>query len=298
MSQTSQQRGVPMLSAPDALMTWPTRQENEWATTLVVDPSDPFFFDHPLDHVPGILLVLGILDLVRAVDGRTVADAGQRVSMSVDFPSFGELDQATTLKAIPVTSPGQATRWAVRAEQAARPVLNGWVELGEDRAPTRPGRSPAVDESPVLAELVHRNRPENILVGEPIDDGGEVRVPLISLPTTHVLSRRGGGGRGVEELIEAARQFATYIFHMVDNVPLGTQMILFKLDVDLPGVLPRDWPLSLRTSPGGRQKRRSKFRIDLVGDDPKCPRYGRCDVGGMAVGPAIYRRLRHSGRSA
>ena len=33
---------------------------------VVVDEGDRCFFDHPLDHVPGMLLVAGVLDLLRA----------------------------------------------------------------------------------------------------------------------------------------------------------------------------------------------------------------------------------------
>ena len=57
------QRNV-MLGRSPRPFVWPLR----------VDPSHPIFFDHPLDHVPGMLLVEAARQAVRAASSRPDAD--------------------------------------------------------------------------------------------------------------------------------------------------------------------------------------------------------------------------------
>jgi hypothetical protein len=57
------QRNV-MLGQSPRPFVWPLR----------VDPSHPIFFDHPLDHIPGMLLVEAARQAVRAASSRPDAD--------------------------------------------------------------------------------------------------------------------------------------------------------------------------------------------------------------------------------
>jgi len=47
------------------VVSTPERKENDsdFSAGLIVDPNNPFFFDHPCDHVPGILLIEGCAQL-------------------------------------------------------------------------------------------------------------------------------------------------------------------------------------------------------------------------------------------
>ncbi|NEA28219.1 AfsA-related hotdog domain-containing protein, partial [Actinomadura bangladeshensis] len=79
---------------------------------LVVDESDPFYFDHPLDHVPGMLLFSGLLELAGRADGlRAGGRRPARVVAGLDFTRFCELDRGTTLSCRPV--PGRNRAWTV-----------------------------------------------------------------------------------------------------------------------------------------------------------------------------------------
>ncbi|WP_022881865.1 AfsA-related hotdog domain-containing protein [Gryllotalpicola ginsengisoli] len=58
-----------------------------------VDEADPFFFDHAVDHLPGMLLLHSAVELHERTVGRRPAD------VSISFPAFGELGAATQLRA-------------------------------------------------------------------------------------------------------------------------------------------------------------------------------------------------------
>jgi hypothetical protein len=69
------------------------REEGRLSARLGVDESDPFFFDHPVDHLPGMLLLHSA-----AVVHEQELGAPPRF-LTVEFPAFGELRVDTTVDA-------------------------------------------------------------------------------------------------------------------------------------------------------------------------------------------------------
>jgi hypothetical protein len=250
---------------------------------LRIDARHPFFFDHPLDHVPGMLLVAGLLDLIR-----DEIPAGSRLALSLEFPSMCELDRPTQL-----TATLENAGFRLTATQDGRAVCTGTVGV---RAYTAPALVAGHrDWKPVSAELVHRARPENIALGEPEDVGGEVRVPV--LPPTGYLAERGNGGYDVEAMIEAGRQLATLFAHTVAGNPIDSQLLWCRLDADLPITLPAGSALVLRTWPEQAKGRMLGYPAALASDTDGTL-LGAVKVTCMALTPASYQRFRAAGRSA
>jgi hypothetical protein len=73
-------------------------ERGEYSTTLIVDETHPYFFDHPCDHVPGMLLLEGSAQLACAI---TAVDAGDCVvsAYEVNFAKFLETNIPTVLVA-------------------------------------------------------------------------------------------------------------------------------------------------------------------------------------------------------
>ena len=83
-------------SMPEAgvdLLTEISRRPDFLSARLGVDESDPFFFDHPVDHLPGMLLLH-----TAAVVHEHEHGAPPRF-LTVGFPAFGELRVDTTVGA-------------------------------------------------------------------------------------------------------------------------------------------------------------------------------------------------------
>jgi hypothetical protein len=249
-------------------------------SVLHVDQEHPFFFDHPLDHVPGMLLVASLLDLVLAD-----VPAGARLALSLQFPALCELDQRTELAA----TPGDGG-WSLTATQGGRSVCEGTVEVRPDTAPA-PVRRPRRAPRPVDAGLVHRARPENVILGEPEHTDGALTVPL--LPAQGYLADRG---YSVEALVEAGRQLATMLTHTVDGHPLDAQLLWCGFEADLPLALPADAVLALSCRPKPAKGRKLRYAAGLVGADGRP--HGTIQITCMAVSAAGYRRFRAAGRAA
>ncbi|MFH0516091.1 ScbA/BarX family gamma-butyrolactone biosynthesis protein [Streptomyces sp. M41] len=78
---------------PDVVLA-PTDHPDRWQ--LRVDTAHAVFFDHPLDHVPGMLLLEAVRQAVRA---RTSDDGRVPVSFYGAFHQYAELDRPTWIEA-------------------------------------------------------------------------------------------------------------------------------------------------------------------------------------------------------
>ncbi|MER6814315.1 AfsA-related hotdog domain-containing protein [Spirillospora sp. NPDC000708] len=260
---------------------------------LVVDESDPFYFDHPLDHVPGMLLFSGMLDLaVRADSARSRGRRAGRVVAGLDFTRFCELDRGTTLSCRPV--PGRNRAWTVAARQGAREVCAGSIAFTDDDAPAAgppgPGRPPAAipPSRQAPADLVHRRRPENILVGEPVRRGrGAVEAAVLRPPG------RDRAAWSPVEIVEAGRQFATLLEHSEHGRPMDARLLWVSLRLDVPFRLDGAVPLLLRWPvarvPGPRSRCAATLADAATGAD-----LGSLAYEAYAVDAERYERTRSS----
>lgn len=227
-----------------SVITPVVRRRDQRRATLLVDQRHPFFFDHPLDHVSGMLLVTGLLDLVRA-SASPFEDTrgGRRVRLSIKFARFCELDDRVLLTAEPGAAQGE---WVVSALQGGTAVCQGLVEVVREPEvlPRRADVSARV--TPIAAELAHRVDPDNVVLGEPEISSGSYEVPLLSPPTGHFLRRHGDDRYGVEEIVEAGRQLFTAATQLAHGRAPGDQLVWIVVTADIPARLDRAVPLALR----------------------------------------------------
>jgi len=79
------------------------------STSLIVNRAHPYFFDHPCDHVPGMLLLEGCAQLALGAVAQSAAASSARAAVmayDMDFTQFVECTLPTTLTARPVSSSG------------------------------------------------------------------------------------------------------------------------------------------------------------------------------------------------
>ncbi|MEV6121876.1 ScbA/BarX family gamma-butyrolactone biosynthesis protein [Streptomyces sp. NPDC052077] len=79
---------------PDNVLLAATPRENLW--TLRVDTDHPVFFDHPVDHVPGMMLIEAARQAARAAVGRPDA---LLVDLRSEFTRYAELDAPCLIEA-------------------------------------------------------------------------------------------------------------------------------------------------------------------------------------------------------
>ncbi len=272
----------------------------ETVVPLYVDVTDPCFFDHPLDHLPGMLLVSGLLDLVRAQAQRheaTAEDSRSRLRISMTFDRIAEPGQEVLLHCRPVcTDDGPA--WQATAEQDGNAVASALIAFGgaarsaghpdQDGSGCTPWGSADDRTVPAEAALVHRQSEQNILLGAPRrSELASVLVP----PAGHRLSGDADGPRTPEALIESARQLTTLLGHTAHGRELDAQMLWLALDADLPTDLPTTLPLALRWDFTPSRGSRAGYFMVLI--EPESGReHGRIEILVHTISKDRYRARR------
>ncbi len=259
---------------------------------LRIDQSDPFFFDHQLDHVPGMLMICGMVELARAC-AESVPEG--RIKGAMTFRSMCELDPAPVL----MLDPGDAERRSVRVTQGSTVVADGWFELSPpDYVPMRECQIDARRWMPADATLVHRTRAENVMIGDPWQADGHVTAVVLRPPAGHALDVRRPNTHPVEGLVEAGRQFSTWLPHRFGGWPLDAQMLWIGVTVDLPVGLPRSLPVALRWRVTPITGDKAKLHLDLVCADGRGPALGSLRYASKVLDPAEYARFRGNGGKA
>ena len=245
-----------------------------------VDPHDPVFFDHPLDHVPGMLLVVAGLELAEHAAMLRPAN----VSFGLTFTKFCELDAPAEVSA--TRENGRST---LEFAQSGRSIARGLLSRRRSALPAELAPVPAFGSGSIPRELVHRADPGNVAVGPLTVDAGRVWVRV------HERAAIGGippRASAVASIIEAARQFVIAILHVWGQQPMGTKMIFVGLTADVPTTVPQAHmtrALSWRPTPP-EQTRKLHIDVHAVGD--RAIKVGSIVIASRCADEVEYAQLR------
>jgi len=209
----------------------PSVNGREVSARLLVDESNPYFFDHPLDHVPGFLMLEGMLQLVERI---TSAAAFIR-RLELQFKRFCEKAPPPTVRAAAADS----SRFLVQVVQQDRQVATGRLEVVE-APPVVAAVSPSRGRA-ATAALVHKSNRDNVVIGSVQANAlrdrcrGEMLLPRPG----HALDEGGATDVSALYLLEAGRQFALIVAHEYEGIPLGLPMNLLSLRMALDRPLAR-----------------------------------------------------------
>ncbi|MFC4036656.1 ScbA/BarX family gamma-butyrolactone biosynthesis protein [Streptomyces polygonati] len=117
--------GVGRTRASDVVLS-PVGAYDRWL--LRVDPRHPVLFDHPVDHVPGMVLLEAARQATAAVLGRPSPTI---LGIAADFTRFAELDCPCLIEAcrLPATGHDASGHVLVTGSQGERPVFSVQVTV-------------------------------------------------------------------------------------------------------------------------------------------------------------------------
>ncbi|MGE5385623.1 MAG: beta-ketoacyl synthase N-terminal-like domain-containing protein [Betaproteobacteria bacterium] len=259
---------------------------------LRVDESHPYFFDHPLDHLPGILMLEGLLQLAEWSD---TPPAGQETyinAVKLSFRRFCEKDVPAVVR----MAPSAAGRFDGTVSQ--RESVACRFSLGIAHAPAGPGVAEPTEPTrgrPDIA-LLHKHRAENVLVTPLFDlpDGAKA-CETYAPPAEHILADGSRNYYGMLYLLETARQFLMLVAHTVWEAPLGMPMNLLSIQLDLERPAPRGLPITISYHPSHLADHQDsaivlvETRLQSGGQD-----IGKAAIVAQALTPDAYKKQRGS----
>lgn len=125
------ERRTGKVSPANSLLT-PLRATGEprsYEASLVVDPDDPTFFDHPLDHIPGLYLLAGIQQVSVAGACEALGVDHSRVVVCGVQMKFSRIAEFQPDVICSVTLDEQCCNGAVRCSQNDKSCCEGTVYL-------------------------------------------------------------------------------------------------------------------------------------------------------------------------
>jgi hypothetical protein len=262
-----------------------------WSTALRIPENHPFFFDHPLDHVPGILTLFGLFDLINAATPKRPDWCTGRLTAELSFPGMCGLDEAVILSVMPDGE--DADRYLLRATQGDLTGCDGWLRIvGDSGFAEAPHGRRIVRPSPCPPGLVNRVRMDNVLLGPPT--GQEtVLASLVPPPAGHYLAEAGYQEYSVRGTIEAGRQFASMILHHAAGKAQDCRFVWLGARIDLP-CAPKGRVTALRWRRERLVGNRITITAELVGTRATAVS-GSVSCTVATVSPAAYERFRQAG---
>jgi hypothetical protein len=197
------------------------RQDHRGAhARLVIDQSHSFFFDHPLDHVPGLLLVEAMNQLAEHEAYRASANAGALHTMSaeVTFSKFCVFGPQTSIIGDAQDADGRRIR--ARVEQAGVINCKGTFEYESYEIPASQIRKQqaAFDEAaeqlsltPCPKELVNKFDEANVMIDTPVRIGSTLNANVLPPHPRNVLVDNRYGLLPAVYLLEAYMQTQRYL---------------------------------------------------------------------------------------
>jgi hypothetical protein len=259
-----------------------------WTAPLIVDETDTAIFDHSVDHLPGMLMLHGIAELVERASPDVGADRWTAGAFDMNFTHFVEKDRPAHVRIMPAGAPHI---WRAEVIQSGRVACSGTVggiALDGGRQPTANMAATATAPDALAeAALVHRSHPENIMVSPLRAAAGGYTVDYF--PSEVARTKRFEYAHGPLDIVEAARQFVTLLSHTVCGFDLRTRLILARLVVNMPRLFPRAAAVRLHSARPLVKRRRLDCTIRAQCGNAAAATI-RWDV--KAVPPEVYARLR------
>ena len=211
--------------------------EYGWGAILNVNQEHPYFFDHPLDHVPGILLIAGALQLI---DYAKIIKKSEFISsINIRFMNYVNLNSKINLKLYK----SKKQDWTVIIEQHQKVVCSLKFTYSHISLADYPKNTNRFKPCTRM-ELLHKHNEDNVLVSDLFVQEDIYSVFTTPIPDNHFFQHSGSTEYlSIVYFLEIARQCYMQIAHEILKVPLGIPMNLVILDFSLEAPISREGTL-------------------------------------------------------
>jgi len=282
-----------------------TFSNGQYHARLLVNEEHTFFFDHPLDHVPGILIMEGIFQLADAVfagKGYSASGAAYYIrSLEIKFVKFCEKDQPATVR-LRAEPPGTQEGFDLFAEveQNGLTVCTAIMKAAPAEYPAKSASNPKAENYEITKpELTHKSNIFNVMV-TPIEpmDGGKYGCRVMPPESGHACMDGDERFYSPLFLLEVTRQFAIQLTHLVHGIPFGTpiNLISFEMSLDRPALRKSNIRMEYEKTPQVHVGNSTVLRMSIKVLDQDGI-IGECSICGQAVDQETYRRQRFAGKT-
>ena len=214
---------------------------------LVVNEAHPYFFDHPLDHIPGILLLEGVLQLIELAMPPLSGRVTYVKTLTIKFQQYVQKQGVIDLHLEQGKDPQVFNAKVMQAGKLMCTCILGMAYSSAFE--TLPAGEFTATRCRDKA-LLHKAREENVIVSDMSGIAQGLSVDTLKLPDEHFFQEGDPEHYSMVYFLEVARQCYMQIAHSHLRIPLNTPMNLLALSFTLDRPIPRNSPLSLAPQAG------------------------------------------------
>ncbi|UCJ07853.1 hypothetical protein KTO58_01355 [Chitinophaga pendula] len=231
----------------DPVISSVSLKEQRATAILQVNEEHPYFFDHPLDHVPGILLLEGTSQLIDQQLQQYPPDTGAVGShyinrLDMRFTRLCHCNRPAEIVIRPQA--GRAYEGRIWQDEKVVATINMECSAAAD-TPLQSAIQPVYNTPP--AHWLHKHREENILVSELIPLPGNSWSCYVKPPAaTHFFNDGHPRWYSPCFVLEVCRQFFMLLSHQQYDIPVTQPMYLLDINFQLEQPLYREQVIELR----------------------------------------------------
>jgi len=254
---------------------WPRRPENtvishvqraprSLRAQLLVNEAHPYFFDHPLDHVPGILLLEGVMQLIEQAMPPLNGRVAYVKTLGIKFQQYVQKEGVIDLH---VEQDQDAHVFQAKVMQGGKLMCTCVLGMAYNSAFETAPHGEFTARRCGNKAFLHKAREENVIVSEMSSVAQGLSVDTVKLPEGHFFHEGDPAHFSMVYFLEIARQCYMQIAHGHLQIPLNVPMNLLALSFSLDRPIPRNSPLSLAPQAGMEAQLQSfktnRIHIDL-----------------------------------
>ncbi|RZL02005.1 MAG: polyketide synthase [Rubrivivax sp.] len=280
-------------SARNLVLAEAWRDSGQLHARVLVDEAHPYFFDHPLDHVPGILLLESALQLAELHLAEQAGPAETVTALDVRFQRYTEKHKPITAS---LSTPSDHACVATLFQE-------GKVVCEVRMSTSHTAPRPVADIANHLTirpekRYLHKVRDENVLVHDLQLRGDQLGVTTCAIEADHCFSDGAPDAVSLLYFLEIARQCFMLIAHTQLDVPLGTPMNLVELRFEVTAPIPRHGTFWLvpKFNPEPWKGHTRTSRTSMTLHDAHGA-FGQASIVSQAIAPEVYALQRHAATS-
>jgi len=281
--------------------------DGTFSADLVLDRNHPYFFDHPLDHVPGILMTEGALQVFEIASSfhlhHRLISRLFILNFDVTYKKWCELDSPVILKLIwhkDLQNPS-ATVLLTQNEKlvAVVEIKVGFSSMSFVKKKEITGISASRPEN-AREEYLHKKRSENVMVSDIDLDNDDyrihnlVKINIFSAPVNHIINDGDTHCREILYIMETSRQAMNIVAHKAARFPVDFAMMQLgvKISMQQPLDSTRSFTFHVRPDKGENFGKFWLFKPELKMFDENGGHGATCTILAQVSEPYYYKSLR------
>lgn len=178
----------------------------QWHSSLAVDPAHRLYFDHPLDHLPGLLLLAAMQEMAWRIG--STSRPTYTLQLQARFSQWCHLDHPVQLRGVQLNNQGlELSAWQ---QERLRCSMQIQLQAGAPPPPAPPG---ARTLAPCAAAPLNKSHAENVMIAPPEFQGEALRASVLTPSLGHALAGLEPDDLGTLYLLEAFMQTQRYLNH-------------------------------------------------------------------------------------